>query len=92
MSQAEILKMIPAELSKDYIDKRFKPLLEADISGYLYHLWASKLNIADKLRFVNRCLGSKLRKNKVNIPIVDVTVDRKPGVKEQHNRIQERKR
>jgi len=49
MSQAEILKMILAELSKDYIDKRFKPLLETDISGHLYHLWASKLNIADKL-------------------------------------------
>ena len=46
----------------------------------------------EKLRFVNRRLGSKLRKDKVNIPIVDVTVDRKPSVKEQHNRIQERKR
>jgi len=62
MSQAEILKTILAELSKDYIDKRFKPLLEADISGYLYHLWASKFNIADKLHLDARiCAAPRQR-------------------------------
>jgi hypothetical protein len=62
MSQAEILKMILTELSKDYIDKRFKPLLEADISGYLYHLWVSKFNIADKLHLDARiCAAPRQR-------------------------------
>ena len=36
----------------------------------------------EKLRFINRRLGPKLRKDKVNIPIVDVIVDRKPSIKE----------
>jgi hypothetical protein len=54
MSKIETLKTILAELSKDYIAQRFKPLLEADISGYLYHLWISKLNIANKLHLDTR--------------------------------------
>jgi hypothetical protein len=40
----------------------FKPLLEADVLGYLYHLWASKLNIADKLHLDARiCAAPRQR-------------------------------
>jgi hypothetical protein len=36
----------------------------------------------EKHRFINSYLGPKLRKDKVNVPIVDIRVDKKPSEKE----------
>jgi len=36
----------------------------------------------EKHRFINSYLGPKLRKDKVNVPIVDIEVDKEPSEKE----------
>jgi hypothetical protein len=76
MSQVEILKMVLTEFSKNYIDQRFKPLLEADISGYLYHLWISKLNIADKLHLDARICTAPRQRSDFVIGEVDYSTKR----------------
>jgi len=54
MSQHDTLVVILTELSRDYVGQRFKPLLEADIAGYLYHLWISKVGDARRLHLDTR--------------------------------------
>jgi hypothetical protein len=46
----ELLQM----LSKDYANGKFVPILEADVVGYLYHLWISKFGDARKVHLDTR--------------------------------------
>jgi hypothetical protein len=46
----ELLQM----LSQDYANGKFVPILEADVVGYLYHLWISKFGDAKKVHLDTR--------------------------------------
>jgi hypothetical protein len=46
----ELLQM----LSQDYASGKFVPILEADIAGYLYHLWISKFGDAKRVHLDTR--------------------------------------
>jgi len=46
----ELLQM----LSQDYASGKFVPILEADVVGYLYHLWISKFGDAKKVHLDTR--------------------------------------
>jgi hypothetical protein len=46
----ELLQM----LSQDYANGKFVPILEADVVGYLYHLWISKFGDARKVHLDTR--------------------------------------
>ena len=49
-------------LSQDYVNGRFVPILEADIVGYLYHLWISKFGDARKIHLGTRICSAPNQK------------------------------
>jgi len=56
MKNKRLLEELLENLSKDY-DKKFTPILEADVVGYLYYLWISKMGDARKVHLDTRICG-----------------------------------
>jgi len=57
MNKRLLIKELLENLSKDYVDKKFTPILEADVVGYLYYLWISKMGDARKVHLDTRICG-----------------------------------
>jgi len=57
MMNKRLLEELLESLSKDYVDKKFIPVLEADVVGYLHYLWISKMGGASKVHLNTRICG-----------------------------------
>ena len=61
MNKRLLIKVLLGNLPKDY-GKKFIPILEADVVGYLYYLWISKMGDASKVHLDTRIFGFEDRK------------------------------
>jgi hypothetical protein len=52
-----LIKQMLETLTKDYGDGSFKPILEADVVGYLFYLWVSKTFNASRVHLDTRICG-----------------------------------
>ena len=57
MNMKELIKELLENLSNDYSDGKFVPILEADVVGYLYHLWVFKVGNASRIHVDTRICG-----------------------------------
>ena len=58
-SLLKILEQLLEKLSEDYNNKVFAPILEADIVGYLYHLWIEHFKSAKNIHLDTRiCIST----------------------------------
>lgn len=55
------LEITLSKLIQDYAGGNFIPILEADIVGYLYHLWISQFGKANDIHLDTRICGSNKR-------------------------------
>ena len=57
MELENFIKEVLEALSQDYNNGRFKPILEADVIGHLYYLWALKIKDVSKIHLNTRICG-----------------------------------
>jgi hypothetical protein len=57
MNKRLLVEELLENLSKDYADKKYVPILEADVVGYLYYLWISKVGSVGKVHLDTRICG-----------------------------------
>jgi hypothetical protein len=67
-----IIKELLENLSRDYANSKFIPILEADVTGYLYYLWVSKIGDASRVHLDTRICG--LENSKFDFVVGDVNL------------------
>jgi hypothetical protein len=57
INKGGFIRELLENLSKDYAYNKFIPILEADVVGYLYHLWICKVGDGSKVHLDTRVCG-----------------------------------